>query len=68
MVLLCELLDLLIVADVWDLQELKSEVGWVIASEHKLIGPDTYKMGECIYLFTVCSVLTSCSHEMCRGM
>lgn len=46
MVLLCELLELLTTADVWDLQELKSEVGWIIASEHKLIGPDTYKMGE----------------------
>ena len=52
--LLGDLLELLTVADVWDLQELKTEVGWVIASQHKLIGPDTYKMSEYIYWFIIC--------------
>ena len=66
--LLHDLLELLTVADVWDLQELKVEVGRVIAREHKLIGPDTYGMGECIYLFIIFSVLTSCSPKPCHGM
>jgi hypothetical protein len=51
MELLRDLLELLAVADLWYLQELKVKVGCVIASEQKLVGPETYKMGEWIYLF-----------------
>lgn len=66
--LLRDLLELLPIADLWDLQELKSELGWLIASEHKLIGPDTYTMGACIYSFIIRSVPTSCSLEPCRAI
>jgi hypothetical protein len=59
--LLRDFRELLPIANLWDLQELKSELGRLIVSEHKLIDPYTYKDGEYIYPFIMCSVLIYCS-------
>ena len=54
MLLLRDLLELLTVADEWGLQELKVKAGKVIASEQKLVDPDTYNMGKCkVTFFTI---------------
>lgn len=66
MELLRDLLELLVAADLWDLHKLKSEVGWHIADEQRLIDPDTYKMSECILSFIICAVLTGFSHGSCH--
>jgi hypothetical protein len=60
------LLELLMIADLWELPKLKSKIGSLIAQEHMLIGPDTYKMSmSTITVIFVC-VLTL-RHSSFRG-
>jgi hypothetical protein len=58
MELLRDLLELLAVADLWDLQELKVKAGWVIASEQKLVGPDTHELSTHFFPSSLVPTLT----------